>query len=89
MSLSRAAPEAASELLEEDRRALRGAEEEERVHVGDVDALVEEVDDAEDLDAPAGEVTLGAAALLARRVGGERARSKPQELVSCSATTRA
>ena len=39
-----AAPEAATELLEEQRRALRGAQEQDGVDVGYVDALVEEVD---------------------------------------------
>jgi hypothetical protein len=39
-----AAPEAAAELLEEDRGALGRAEEEDGVDVGQVDALVEQVD---------------------------------------------
>jgi hypothetical protein len=72
------APQAAPELLQEHRRALGRAEEEERVHVGDVDALVEEVDDAEGLHLPAREVALRAIALLPRRVVGERARHEAQ-----------
>jgi hypothetical protein len=63
-----AAPEAAPELLDEDRRALGGTEQEEGVDVGDVHALVEKIDDAEHLDPSAGEVPLGPVALLPRRV---------------------
>src|SRR5690606_21511149 len=40
-------PQPAADLLDEDRGALGGAQQQERVHRGHVDALVEEVDDAQ------------------------------------------
>src|SRR3954471_15955291 len=61
------------ELLQEHGRALRGSEEEKRVHVRDVDALVEEIDDTQRAHLAAGEVSLRTIALLAWRVIGERA----------------
>ena len=63
--------EAAAELLEEDGGALGGAEEEHGVDLGDVDALVEDVDGEDDVDlAGAQAVEDGGAGVLVG-VGGE------------------
>ena len=43
-------PQPAAELLEEDRQALGRAEEQHRVDLGDVDALVVQVDDEQEVD---------------------------------------
>ena len=49
LSLVPRAAEPAPELLEKDRRTLGRSKEQEGVDVGDVDALVEKVDDTQDL----------------------------------------
>ena len=66
-------PQAAAELLEEDRQALGRAEEKHRVDLGDVDALVVQVDDEQDVHFPTAQAVLGRVAVGPRRVSAERA----------------
>ena len=61
-------PQPASELLEEQRRALGRAQHQQRVDGRNVDALVEQVDGEDDADAPAGQVAQSAPGARVRRV---------------------
>ncbi len=63
------ATKAAAELLQEQRGAVGRAEHQERVHGGDVDALVEQVDREDDVDTALGEVDECPASLGVGRVG--------------------
>ena len=73
--LPRGTPQAASQLLEEEGRAVRGAQEEEGVDDGQVDALVEQVDREDDIHPACREIRQSGSALLVRAVGpdGNRA----------------
>jgi hypothetical protein len=60
--------ESAAELLKEQRRAVRRAEQQERVNVWEVDALVEEVDREEHVDLAAAQVVERSSPLIFRAV---------------------
>ena len=55
--------QAATELLQEDRQALGRAEEQHRVELGDVDALIVQVDDEQDVHLTAAQAVLGRVAI--------------------------
>ena len=65
-------PEPAAELLEEEERALGGAEHEERVDGGDVHALVEEVHAEDDADVAPLQVPERPLPLVVLRLAGDR-----------------
>jgi hypothetical protein len=77
-ALAVAAPQPTPELLEEQGRAVGGPEQEQAVHAGDVDALVEQVDGEDHLDFSAGQLGEGLAALLTGGIGPDRARDHAQ-----------
>ena len=72
-SLRRRASEPTSELLEEDRCALGGAEHEDGVDVGDVEALVQHVDGEHRIDAARAEVVECRGTLASWRLTADRA----------------
>jgi hypothetical protein len=65
------AAEAAAELLEEDGGGFGGAQKENGVGFGDVDAFVEEVDSEEDVDFAVAEFAGGVGAFFGGGVGGD------------------
>ena len=71
--LRRRSPEAPTELLEEDRRALSGPEHQDRVDVGDVEALIQHVDGEHRIDAARAEVGERRGPLVRRRLTADRA----------------
>ena len=61
-------------LLQEKRRAICRAKQQQRVHGRYVDALIEEVDGKEHIDAPSGEICERSCPFLVRAVGPHRGR---------------
>ena len=70
--LARRAAQSPAELLQEQHRAVRGAQQQQRGDHGDVDALVEQVDREDHLHPPVGQVTQRRLALDGRAVGPHR-----------------
>ena len=64
-------PQPAAELLEEDRQALGRAEEQHRVDLGDVDALVVQVDDEQEVHLATAQAVLSRVAIGLRSLGRE------------------
>ena len=67
--LSHQSTQASPKLLQKKRRAIRRAKQQERVHGRYVDALIEEVDGEEHIDAPSGENVERSGPLFVRAVG--------------------
>ena len=72
--LSLGSPQPSAQLLEEEGRAVSGAQEEEGVHHRNVDALVEEVHREDHVDLACGEVGQGRATFVVWGVGPHRDR---------------
>ena len=75
--LARRPAQSSAELLQEEHRAVGGAQQQQRVDHGDVDALVEQVDREHHLHPPVGQVAQRRLALVGGAVGPHRHRGDP------------